>query len=149
MEPLISIRIHDQHRPFQPGEVLRCEYQIDVVEPDDLHAVEASVLWHTEGKGEEDMAVHHFERHTPQEVETGDLRSLRKMEVPLPNSPLTYAGVTVKIRWCVRVRAYLGRGRAVFFEQPFVLGDIPSAKAITEHEAPTNRVADPAKISGH
>ena len=138
MEPLISIRIHDQHRPFQPGEVLKCEYQIDVVEPDDLHAVEASVLWHTEGKGEEDMAVHHFERRTTQEEEAHDLRALRRLRVPLPNSPLTYAGVNVKIRWCVRVRAYLGRGREVFFEQSFVLGSIPAAKVVADVEAFAN-----------
>lgn len=127
MEPLISIRIRDQHQPFRPGDTLECEYQLDAVNADDVQAVEASVLWHTEGKGDEDLAVHYFERHTAGDAESGDLRALRRLSTPLPNSPLTYRGVTLKIRWCVRVRAFLRRGKEVFFEQMFVLGNIPAA----------------------
>ena len=58
----------DQHstrsrqRVFQPGEVLAGAFQIDAVEPEELTAIEVSVLWFTEGKGEEDLAVHYFER---------------------------------------------------------------------------------------
>ena len=39
----------------------------------------------------------------------------------LPNSPLSYSGSMVKIRWCARVRLFLRRGKELFFEQPFVL----------------------------
>lgn len=132
MEPLISIRIRDQHRPFQPGEELHCEYQLDAVEAHELQAIEASVLWHTEGKGDEDLAVHFFERRVPTDVDNRDLRALRVLSTILPNSPLTYAGVTLKIRWCVRVRAFLRRGREVFFEQTFLLGDVPPAQRVKE-----------------
>lgn len=134
MEPLISIRIRDQNRPFQAGEVLHCEYQVDAVEARDVQAVEASLLWHTEGKGEEDLGVHYFERKLPSDVEDRDLRALRKLHARLPNSPLTYAGVTIKIRWCVRVRAFLRRGRDVFFEQTFVLGNVPPAQLVPDTE---------------
>ncbi len=78
MEPLISIRIRDGHRAFRPGEELRCEYQLDAVEARDVQAVEASVLWHTEGKGDEDLAVHHFERLIPSDVDNRDLRACAK-----------------------------------------------------------------------
>ncbi len=135
MEPLISIRIRDQHHPFCSGEELQCEYQLDAVEANDVFALEASVLWHTEGKGDEDMAVHYFERLLPTDVEGRDLRVLRKLTTILPNSPLTYPGVTLKIRWCVRVRAFLRRGREVFFEQTFVLGDVPPAAAVAPSDA--------------
>lgn len=134
MEPLISVRIRDQNRPFQPGEVLHCEYQVDAVEANDVQAVEASLLWHTEGKGEEDLGVHYFERKLPSDVEDRDLRALRKLNARLPNSPLTYDGVTVKIRWCVRVRAFLRPGRDVFFEQTFVLGNVPPAELVSDSE---------------
>lgn len=134
MEPLISIRIRDQNRPFQPGEVLHCEYQVDAVEANDVQAVEASLLWHTEGKGEEDLGVHYFERKLPSDVEDRDLRALRKLNARLPNSPLTYDGLTIKIRWCVRVRAFLRPGRDVFFEQTFVLGHVPSAELVSDLE---------------
>jgi hypothetical protein len=134
MEPLISIRIRDPHHHFRPAEELHCEYQLDAVEAGDVQAVEASVLWHTEGKGDEDLGVHHFERLVPADVDNGDLRALRTLTTTLPKAPLTYAGVTVKIRWCVRVRAFLRRGREVFFEQTFVLGDVPRAKLFAEDE---------------
>lgn len=134
MEPLISVRIRDQHRPFRPGEVLHFEYQVDAVEANEIQAVEASLLWHTEGKGEEDLGVHYFERKVPSDVEGRDLRALRKLNSRLPNSPLTYQGVTIKIRWCVRVRAFLRRGRTCFFEQTFVLGDIPPARLLSDSE---------------
>ena len=132
MEPLISIRVRDQHRPFHPGEELHCEYQLDAVEAHEVQALEASVLWHSEGKGDEDLGVHFFERRIPADVDDRDLRVLRLMTTRLPNSPLTYAGVTLKIRWCVRVRAFLRRGREVFFEQTFVLGNVPPAQFVAE-----------------
>ena len=136
MEPLISIRIRDQHTPFRPGQLLECEYQLDAVKSEEVQAVEASVLWHTEGKGDEDMAVHCFERRTASDKGAGDLRALRRFQTVLPNSPLTYLGVTLKIQWRVRVRVFLRRGKEAFFEQTFVLGDVPPAQAITENTGP-------------
>ena len=143
MEPLISIRILNQQHPFHPGDQLRCEYQVDAVEARDIQAIEASVLWHTEGKGDEDMAVHHFERRLPNEVENRDLRTLRVLETQLPNSPLTYSGVIVKIRWCVRVRVFLRRGKETFFEQTFELGSVPAARALREEVEPASSEDEP------
>lgn len=138
MEPLISIRVRDPGRRFCPGEELHWDYQLDAVEAGDVQAIEASVLWHTEGKGDEDLGVHFFERRLPADAEAGDLRSLRRLVTRLPNTPLTYDGVTIKIRWCVRVRAFLRRGREVFFEQTFVLGHVPPAHRVLldEEECP-------------
>lgn len=131
MEPLISIRLRDQGRVFMPGEELECEYQIDAVGKDDIVAVEASVLWYTEGKGDEDMSVHYFERRVPNDEADGDLRENRRFRTVLPKSPLTYSGVIVKIHWCARVRVFLGRGKEVFLEQPFQLGDVPQGMPVT------------------
>jgi hypothetical protein len=126
MEPLISVALRDGKRVYHPGDTLVCEYQIDGVARDEIQAVEASVLWHTEGKGDEDLGVHYFERHTVGEVNGGDLRSLRRLETRLPNSPLSYSGIVVKIRWCVRVRLFLRRGRDAVVQHPFQLGDVPA-----------------------
>lgn len=130
MEPLISIRLQKQHQVFWPGDRLICEYQIDVVDPKEIQAVEASVLWYTEGKGDEDLSVHFFERRLPADADGGDLRQLRRFETQLPNSPLSYFGVVVKIRWCVRVRLFMRRGREYSLEQPFQLGNVPVAEAV-------------------
>ena len=129
MDPLISLQLRYPHRIYHPGDELECEYQIDAVAAEDIQAIEASVLWYTEGKGDEDMAVHFFERRTPSDTEDGDLRPLHRFQTLLPNSPLSYAGSIVKIRWCARVRLFLRRGKEIFFEQPFVLGAAHSEMA--------------------
>lgn len=136
MEPLISMTIRDRDGVFQPGDHLECEYQIDAVDADEVQAVEASILWYTEGKGDEDFAVHYFERRVPADADDGDLRVLRRITTPLPNSPLSYDGALFKIHWCVRVRLFLRRGKEIFLEQPFRLGDVP------EVTCPENNCAD-------
>ena len=40
-----------------------------------------------------------------------------------------YEGLILKIRWCVRVRLFLVRGRELVAEQSFRLGDVPAAVA--------------------
>ena len=131
MEPLISMGLlNTRTKKYRPGDWLECEYQIDAVEAGEVQAVEASVLWHTVGKGEEDLGVHYFERYTPADVTDEDLRELRRFRVQLPNSPLSYQGVIVKVHWCVRVRAFLRRGREAMDEIPFVLGNVPRGAAV-------------------
>ncbi len=122
MEPLISLQILNPQSYFAPGDVLRCESQVDAVDPDDVLAVESSILWYTEGKGDEDLGVHYFERRVPGDADDGDLCRLHRFQAALPNSPLSYNGLIVKIRWCARVRVFLRRGKETFFEQPFTLG---------------------------
>jgi hypothetical protein len=124
MEPLVSLHFPDSQRNFQPGDELTCHYQIDAVPPGEIQAVEASVLWFTEGKGDEDLAVHFFQRRVPGDAVERDLTAMHTIRTHLPNSPLSYAGVIVKVRWCVRLRVFLRRGREVCVEVPFQLGTI-------------------------
>jgi hypothetical protein len=121
IEPLIALHIDSLTGVFRPGQCLVCEYQIDAVAPAEIQAVEASVLWYTEGKGDEDMSVHFFERNTPSDAVDGDLRQLHRLEARLPQSPLTYHGTILKIRWCVRARLFWGRGKQTFVDRPFQL----------------------------
>ena len=125
MEPLLSLCLVGPVRQFAAGDELICEYQVDAVEADEIQAVEASVLWHTEGKGEEDMGVHFFERRLPADAEGQDLRPLRRLRTHLPSSPLTYSGEILSIQWCARLRVFLRRGRELVVEQPFTLGSVP------------------------
>jgi len=128
-EPLCSIVLDQSQRVHQPGEMLRGEYQIDAVDPADLRAVELSVLWYTEGKGDEDLAVHYFERHAAGD-DAPTLHELHRFEVALPNSPLTYEGVLIKIRWCVRLRLFLRHGKDFVAERDFQLGEVPFAQPV-------------------
>jgi len=129
LRPLISLTIDDPRRIFSPGDSLRCEYQIEAESAADLKVIEASVMWRTTGKGDEDLQVHDFHRRTVAEAEAGDLRRLYKFESVLPKSPLSYEGVILKISWCVRVRVFLKNNKDIFFDHPFVLG----SGAVTPH----------------
>ncbi len=130
MEPLISLLVHNPKRTYRPGDSLQFEFQIDAIDAADIQAVEASVMWHTEGKGDQNLGIHFFDRRVPSEVAGGDLRPLKRLQTLLPCSPLSYAGVIVKIQWCVRIRVFLRRGKEVSFEQPFQLSDVAPGKAV-------------------
>jgi len=134
IEPLLSLCIDGTKREFAAGDELVCEYQIDAVDPADIQAVEASVLWHTEGKGEDDLGVHFFERRLPSDAENGDLRPMRRLRTRLPNSPLSYRGAILSIQWCVRLRLFLRRGREYVIEQPFTLGSVPDVRPMVFSE---------------
>jgi hypothetical protein len=128
-EPLLSICLGNSKKHYSAGDELVCEYQIDAIDTTDVQAVEASVLWLTEGKGEEDLGVHYFERRLPADAEDGDLRPLRRFKVMLPNSPLTYDGAIVRIRWLVRLRLFARRGKEYVLEHPFTVGAVPAIPA--------------------
>lgn len=141
--PLVSIKIENRETAHASGEKLAGEYQIDAVEAAELRAVELAVLWYTEGKGDEDLGIHHFERRTDEDGESNTpLTELRKFSVALPASPLSYEGVLIKLRWCVRVRVFLKSGKNYSAELPFRLGNIPEARPAEQAPA-----ADPEAVS--
>jgi hypothetical protein len=123
MDPLISLVFDKKSRRFATGEELVCEYQVDAVEQEEVQAIEASVLWLTEGKGDEDFSVHWFERRLASDAEAGDLRPLHRIRTRLPNSPVSYDGKILKIRWCVRVRVFLKGGKDICADSGFELQD--------------------------
>jgi len=127
-EPRVTIRFDGNGRAYRPGETLSGEYRLESVRPEDVRAVEVSVLWHTDGKGDEDLAVHDFRRLSAEDGDWIDARSPGRFRTVLPNSPLSYRGVIVKLRWCVRVRVFLARDREVVGELPFQLGDVPAVR---------------------
>ncbi len=130
-EPEIIIRLDENDRVYLPGATLSGEYRVEAVEGPSLHAVEVSVLWYSEGKGDEDMAVHEFWRKDAESGELGDPRRPHRFSTTLPQSPLSYGGQIVKIRWCIRVRVILKRGRDLVAQKVFRLGDVPAAKPAT------------------
>lgn len=121
----LLLLLDEKPRAYQPGDLLAGRYSLEGVPPGDIRAVELSVLWHTEGKGDEDMSVHFFERVESQNGEPVDLRQPRRFSTELPNSPLSYDGLIVKIGWRVRVRVFLAHGKELTDEVPFRLGNVP------------------------
>ena len=127
-EPEIIIRLDENGRIYLPGATLSGEYRIEGVEALSLQAVEVSVLWYSEGKGDEDMAVHEFWRKGADSGQLGDPRRPDRFSTTLPQSPLSYDGQIVKIRWCVRVRVIFKRGRDLVAQSVFRLGNVPPVK---------------------
>ena len=67
-EPDVVVGFESDQRVFRPGEILSGHYRVDGINPAQLTALELSVLWHTEGKGDEDLAVHLFQRFLADEA---------------------------------------------------------------------------------
>jgi hypothetical protein len=125
-QPRLSLALSDHARTYLPGELLAGQFSVHGAPDDDLRAIEISVLWHTEGKGEEDMAVHFFERIEPHEEAPLVPHQPRKFSTVLPNSPLSYTGHIVRICWCVRARVFFWQGRDLSLDVPFQLGMVPT-----------------------
>jgi hypothetical protein len=122
-QPIVLVNFSEPDRRYQPRQSLTVRYTVDVADRSELRAVERSVLWYTEGKGDEDIGVHSFER-----VAVGAGGSCDgQFGCQLPTSPLSYEGLIVKIRWCVRVRLFFTAGRDFVSEHVFDLGDVPAA----------------------
>ena len=130
-DPAISIRFDGNGQMYRPGEPLSGQYVLERVAPEMVKAVEVSVLWYSEGKGDEDLAVHEFWRRNMEEGEQLDPAQPERFHTTLPQSPLSYDGVILKLRWCVRVRAFLQRGKEVVGQKVFQLGEVPAVKVPT------------------
>ena len=124
--PVIDVQFDRPGRHYDPGGLLSAGYRVGGVEPEAVRAVEASVAWYTEGKGEEDLGVHAFARLTDADAVRAALEG-GVLETRLPPSPLSYEGVIVKIRWCVRVRVFHVGGRDFVSEHVFEVGAVPPA----------------------
>lgn len=135
-EPRLTIELDRPDAAYQPGDRLSGRYRWEDPRANELRALELSVLWYTLGQGEEDMAIHMFQRWEYEEPDqTPDAPAApridtRTFECVLPRSPLSYDGVLVKICWCVRARAFLRRGRETVAEMPFRLGSVPRARIV-------------------
>lgn len=147
----VIIQFDRQPYEFLPLETLSGTFRLVDVALADVNRIEFSVLWFTEGKGDEDLGVHFFEsmdgtkglraerfsseEPSAPEVSTGNFvipvpddenaRQTFRFSVRLPASPLSYYGKILKIYWCARVRLFPKNGREVKSERIFTVGKVP------------------------
>ena len=127
----IFIRLDGRgNRIYYPGETLAGSYYLNEIRRDSIDTLEFSTLWRTEGKGNEDFGVHAFWRLSSQNGDWIDPLQPGRFSVVLPQSPLSYNGVIVKIRWSVRLRVFLSNGSQLLEETPFYLGDLPDMRTL-------------------
>ena len=130
--PRISVTFNHENIQYSGGDQLQAHYIVEGIESQGISAVERSVVWYTEGKGEEDLGVIFFERiqleRRKDGIQTSSLSTdhlTGALATDLPQSPLSYEGIIVKIRWCVRVRVFFRSGRDFVSEHIFFLGSVP------------------------
>jgi hypothetical protein len=116
------------------GERMTVRWRVSRVTLDQLQAMEVSVLWCTEGKGDEDLNVHHFLRWDESQIRRSGLTDQQSLTCDLPWTPLSYHGRLITVRWCARLRLFLAGGREVVTEKLFHLVTPEVAKA-RRHEA--------------
>lgn len=131
--PVVALSFAGHADRFAPGEALTVEHQVEHATPGQVVAVELSVLWRTEGKGDEDIGVHLFKRYEPGSPEWRAGGPTR-FTTQLPRSPLSYDGAIVKIKWCVRGRAFLHDGKEIVHERQFFLGHVKAPPATAAYE---------------
>jgi len=120
-QPAVRLSLCNEEGIYKSGSSLRACWGITRVPVDEIQCIEISVLWHTEGKGDEDLHVHHFHRITEAHVRRSGIAAESSIECVLPATPLSYRGRLINLCWCVRLRLYLTGGREIVTEQPFYL----------------------------
>jgi hypothetical protein len=120
-QPAVRIELCNEDAVYPAESLLTAQWRISRVASDEIQSVELSVLWHTEGKGDEDLQVHYFHRISEHAIGRLDLGQPQPIRCVLPPTPLSYQGRLISVRWCVRLRLYLSQGREMVAEQPFYL----------------------------
>ncbi len=118
-KPQINIFLDSKDYIYHPGDCLTGSYRILDAQTDQINSVELSVLWHTEGKGDEDMSIIDYHSLSRQREDWINPHTPGKIETKLPLTPLSYEGVIIKIRWLVRVRLTLVSGEEFIAERGF------------------------------
>jgi hypothetical protein len=129
--PTPAITVHFDHpdRRYEPGDAVVVRYKVEGLGDERLRAVEHSILWYTEGKGEEDLGIHFFDRVAGEPAATTADGTV-SFGTRLPASPLSYEGVIVKIRWCARIRLFFATSRDFVSEHVFEMGTLPPARPV-------------------
>ncbi len=118
------MRLLSLQQGLEPGELLEFEYVVNHVEPQSVEKLEVSVMWHTEGKGSEDIGIHMFQQVGREALIAISLDQPRRLSCSLPASPLSFEGRLLKIRWCVRLRLFLTDGQELATDKLFYLGPL-------------------------
>ena len=117
----MSVTLCHEDGVYECGQELSATWRVSRVTLDQLQAIEVSAMWYTEGKGDEDLHVHHFDRLDENRIRRMGLADEQSLKCSLPLTPLSYHGRLIRVQWCVRLRLFLADGREIVTEQPFHL----------------------------
>lgn len=126
-EPKVMLKLDSATAEYGAGDRLSGHFIAERAAPWPVASAELSLLWYTAGQGEEDFAVHYFQRFVDEPGRPLDLRLPQRFAAALPPSPLSYDGRIVKVCWCARLRVFPQQGPEVVEEAAFRLGQVPTA----------------------
>ena len=115
----INVVLQLDQESYRPGETLSGLLRFDGKLPVE-YRIELSVLWHTEGRGNEDLGVILFQEWSSGKQQL-DFQKPLPFTVRLPRTPLTYDGELIQIRWLARVRVRWSPHGEMLSETPFRL----------------------------
>jgi hypothetical protein len=106
---------------LRPGGEVSGAFVIPGGPPADAESVELSVLWHTSGKGTEDLGVVHYQGWKAADGTLAQMPNPCTFSAALPRTPWTYDGELIRIHWVARVRVRHGETGEVIREAPFTV----------------------------
>jgi hypothetical protein len=127
--PHVLIELDKHPTIFRPNQAISGRYRLDMSRwRAEVQALEWSIAWATEGKGDLDQGVHAIGKTGASDEGVAKPDQWRRFETILPRSPLSYDGLIIKIHWRVRVRVVFGRKKEWVAELPFRLGNVDRAR---------------------
>ncbi|MEO1530073.1 MAG: hypothetical protein AAFX06_32105, partial [Planctomycetota bacterium] len=93
----MSISLCSEDGKYQGGTSLNAKWRVSRITLDSLTAIEISVIWYTEGKGDQDLHVHHFERLSESQIRRSGLADEQSLSCELPPTPLSYSGRLIRL----------------------------------------------------
>jgi len=123
--PALTVELCREDGRYIAGQPIRACWRVGRTTIHEVVGVEVSVLWFTEGRGDEDLHVHHFTRWNDMQLQDLDLGAAHEINCVLPYSPVSYVGTLLRISWFVRVRLFRAGGLECVTQQPFHLVSSP------------------------
>lgn len=95
----LELKTRDGRTHFAPGETITLDLEWDLAQrPERL---ELCLLWHTEGKGDEDGEV-----EARESIDTNEARGKRSIQIPVPRRPYSFVGKLISLRWFLELSAW-------------------------------------------
>jgi hypothetical protein len=109
--PDVQLLIEDEEKAFEPGDALIAQAQWDLSSPPKY--LELALVWYTSGKGDRDFKV--VERLRLEDLPAS---GSRRLGIQLPDSPWSFSGKLISLKWALELKVYPGKARA---RQEFVM----------------------------
>ena len=95
----LAIEFPDGSRAFRPGESIRVR-ALWLLEDglESIEAIEVRLLWHTQGKGDTDLAVVAIER-----IDQPGPHGAKDLAIRIPDRPYSFSGKLVSLSWHLEI----------------------------------------------